>query len=83
MWLIMFTPIGSYNFIPQVLLRSEQEARNWITNVPFSVAGSYSYIYVPIASMGNYWRREEPWQFQNYPNGYSYYDFPSNLRITN
>jgi len=78
MWLIMFTPANTNTFVPQILCRSEQEAKDWIRKAPFSVVGSYSYMYVPMASMGNYWTRQEPWQFPGYdwPNPYPYYVQP-------
>ena len=64
MWLIMFAPVGSSAFVPQLLCRDEQEARNWIKNAPISVVGSYAYMYVPIATIGNLWVRQESWQEQ-------------------
>lgn len=60
MWLICFQPNGSSTFVPQVLCYTEEQAKEWLQNMPFSAVGSYSYMYVPIGTMGNYWHKQEP-----------------------
>ncbi len=60
MWLIMFQPIGTNQFVPQLLCSSEQEAKKWVQNAPFSVVGSYIYMFVPLARPTGYFIRQEP-----------------------
>ena len=79
MWLIMFQPMGSTQFVPQGLCYSEQEAKNWVQNAPFSAVGSYSYMYVPVMQIGNYWKRQEPYILPDYQFPYPpvhYYTTP-------
>ncbi len=78
MWLIMFRPNGTNQFVPQMLCYSEEEASEWVKNAPFSVVGTYSYVYVPVSKVGNYWTRREPYQLPGYtwPVTVPYYTTP-------
>ena len=75
MWLICFKPLGTNNFVPQILCCNEQQAKDWMKNAPFSVVGSYTYMFVPLATPVGYWQREDnfpvpitqewrPWQIE-------------------
>lgn len=66
MWLIMFRPSGTNQFVPQLICYSEEEASEWVKNAPMSVVGTYSYMYVPVSKVGNYWTRREPYQLPGY-----------------
>ena len=59
MWLICFIPLGTNNFAPQMLCNTEQEAREWVKNAPFSVVGSYVYMFVPLSRPTGYFQRQE------------------------
>lgn len=73
MWLICFQPIGSDRLVPQLLCNSEQEAKDWVKNAPFSVVGSYIYMFVPLNTPVGYFKRQEPYQFPAYQEVYPYY----------
>lgn len=47
MFLVMFCPYGNSSFVPQVLCRTEREARQAILSMPRNDFGEYSYCYVP------------------------------------
>lgn len=66
MWLICFQPIGTDRFVPQILCNSEQEAKEWVKNAPFSVVGSYVYMFVPLNRPTGYFQRQEPYQCPGY-----------------
>ena len=78
MWVICFKPNGTDKLVPQILCSTEQEARNWVQNAPFSVVGSYIYMFVPTANPIGYFQRKEvytdykpkKWQCQvgDFPN---------------
>ena len=70
MWLICFQPLGTREFVPQILCCSEQEAKEWVRNAPVSVVGSYVYMFVPTASPLGYFKRQEPYQFPSYQPAY-------------
>lgn len=73
MWLICFQPVGSDRLVPQLLCNSEQEAKDWVKNAPFSVVGSYIYMFVPLNRPIGYFKREEPYQFPAYQTPVPYY----------
>lgn len=73
MWLICFQPIGSDKLVPQILCNTEQEAKNWVKNAPFSVVGSYIYMFVPLATPVGYFKKEEPYQLPGYNPVVPYY----------
>lgn len=73
MWLICFQPIGTDKLVPQILCNTEQEAKNWVKKAPFSVVGSYIYMFVPLATPVGYFKREEPYQLPGYNPPVPYY----------
>lgn len=73
MWLICFQPLGTNEFVPQIICYSEQEAKQWVKNAPISVVGNYVYMYVPTSRPMNYFKREEPYQFPAYQPAIPYY----------
>lgn len=48
MFLVMFCPYNGSAYVPQVLCRSEWEAREAIINMPRNAFGEYSYTFVPV-----------------------------------
>lgn len=59
MWVICFQPIGTNQYVPQIICQTEQEARNWVQRAPFSAVGCYIYMFVPLANPTGYFKREE------------------------
>lgn len=70
MWLICFQPLGTREFVPQILCYSEQEAKEFVINASMSVVGSYIYMFVPTASPVGYFKRQEPYSFPSYQPTY-------------
>ena len=66
MWLICFKPVGTNNLVPQILCNTEEEARNWVKNAPYSVVGTYTFMFVPVATPSGYFERKEPYQCPGY-----------------
>lgn len=62
MWLICFQPLGTEQFVPQILCSSEQEAKEWVKNAPISIVGNYVYMFVPLARPMGYFKKQEPYQ---------------------
>lgn len=54
MWLIMFQANGSNQFVPQMLFYTEQQAKDWLNNMCYTVTGRYTYMYVPVANVNNF-----------------------------
>lgn len=80
MYLICFQPFGQGQFVPQGLCYSEQQAKEWLKNVPTSVFGTYIYMFVPLLEQGNYWQRREYWQFPGYVPQPAYpYELPAQI----
>ena len=73
MWLICFQPIGSDKLVPQIICNTEQEAKDWVKKAPFSVVGSYIYMFVALATPVGYFKREEPYQLPSYNPVVPYY----------
>lgn len=61
MWLIVFTPNGTNAYIPQFLCETETQAGYWLTFMPKSPSGIYSYVYVPVVNVKEQVYRQEPW----------------------
>ena len=73
MWLICFKPNGSNSYTPQIICSNEQEAKHMVQNMPYSVVGSYFYMFVPMASPVGVFKREEPYQLPAYQPALPYY----------
>lgn len=64
MWLICFKPAGTSEMVPQLIFPTEQEAKIWLQSAPFSVVGTYIYMFVPLAKPNGYFQRQEqPYYF--------------------
>lgn len=75
MWLICFKPIGTENLVPQILCNSEEDAKNWVKNAPYSVVGTYIYMFVPVSKPSGYWERQEPYQCPDWQYPYPLYPY--------
>ena len=73
MWLICFQPHGSERMTPQLICSSEQEAKQMVQQMPFSVVGTYFYMFVPLASPNGVFKRNEQYEFPPYQQPYPYY----------
>lgn len=81
MWVICFQPAGTDKFVPQLICNSEQEAKQIVNRMPFSVVGTYNYMFVPMASPNGYFQRNEtPYQFPGYQSPIPYYTDPNERR---
>ena len=74
MWVICFQPNGSDKLTPQLICTTEEEAKRCVQRMPYSVVGTYLYMFVPMASpAGIFKRNEEPYQFPAYQPAPPYY----------
>ena len=73
MWVICFQPNGTDKLVPQILCFTEQEAKDWVKKAPFSVVGTYVYMFVPTANPMGVFKREENYQFPAHQYSYPEY----------
>lgn len=73
MWIICFQPAGTDKYTPQLICASEEEAKQTIKRMPYSVVGNYFYMFVPMANPYGVFKREEPYQLPTYQQVIPYY----------
>lgn len=73
MWIICFQPAGTDKYTPQLICFSEEEAKQTVKRMPYSVVGNYFYMFVPMANPYGVFKKEEPYQFPAYQPALPYY----------